>query len=72
MTLTSNREQYALLLTKYQPKVIEIEQEYCQALTVVEYFVFEKDCILEELASSSKSQAKRFGEIFQVSTSLFI
>jgi HTH-type transcriptional regulator / antitoxin HigA len=50
MTLTFNREQYAQLLTKYQPKVIETEQEYCQALTVVEYFVFKKERTLEELA----------------------
>jgi HTH-type transcriptional regulator / antitoxin HigA len=50
MTLTFNREQYAQLLTKYQPKVIETEQEYRQALTVVEYFVFKKERTLEELA----------------------
>jgi HTH-type transcriptional regulator/antitoxin HigA len=135
MTLTFNREQYARLLTKYQPKVIETEQEYRQALTVVEYFVFKKDRTLEELAlydlaivlvkeyeskicpmddwrsqsptemlqylletsgkkqsdlvgiigssgivsevvngkrSISKSQAKKLGEMFQVSPSLFI
>jgi HTH-type transcriptional regulator / antitoxin HigA len=50
MTLTFNREQYAQILTKYQPKVIETEQEYRQALTVVEYFVFKKERTLEELA----------------------
>jgi HTH-type transcriptional regulator / antitoxin HigA len=50
MTLTFNPEQYAQLLTKYQPKVIETEQEYRQALTVVEYFVFKKERTLEELA----------------------
>ncbi|WP_310482207.1 hypothetical protein [Chamaesiphon sp. VAR_48_metabat_403] len=50
MTLTFNQEQYARLLTKYQPKVIETEQEYRQALTVVEYFVFKKDRTPEELA----------------------
>jgi HTH-type transcriptional regulator / antitoxin HigA len=135
ITLTFNREQYAQLLTKYQPKVIETEQEYRQALTVVEYFVFRKKRTLEELAlydlalmlvkdyeskicpmddwrsqsptemlqyllessgkkqsdlvgiigssgivsevvngkrSISKSQAKKLGEIFQVSPSLFI
>jgi HTH-type transcriptional regulator / antitoxin HigA len=135
MTLTFNRKQYAQLLTKYQPKVIETEQEYRQALTVVEYFVFKKERTLEELAlydlalmlvkdyeskicpmddwrsqsptkmlqyllessgkkqsdlvgiigssgivsevvngkrSISKSQAKKLGEIFQVSPSLFI
>jgi HTH-type transcriptional regulator / antitoxin HigA len=135
MTLTFNREQYAQLLTKYQPKVIETEQEYRQALTVVEYFVFKKERTPEELAlydlaimlvkeyeskicsmqiwrnqsptemlqylletsgkkqsdlvgiigssgivsevvngkrSISKSQAKKLGEIFQVSPSLFI
>lgn len=135
MTLTFNREQYAQLLTKYQPKVIETQQEYRQALTVVEYFVFKKERTLEELAlydlaivlvkayeskicpmddwltqsptemlqyllessgkkqsdlvgiigssgivsevvngkrSISKSQAKKLGEMFQVSPSLFI
>jgi HTH-type transcriptional regulator / antitoxin HigA len=135
MTLTFNREQYAQLLTKYQPKVIETEQEYRQALTVLEYFIFKKDRTPEELAlydlaimlvkdyeskiclmddwrsqsptemlqylletsgkrqsdlvgvigssgivsevvngkrSISKSQAKKLGEIFQVSPSLFI
>ncbi len=50
MTLTFNREQYAQLLTKYQHKVIETEQEYRKALTVVEYFVFKKERTLEELA----------------------
>ena len=135
MTLTFNLEQYALLLTKYHPKVIETEQEYRQALTVVEYFIFKKERTPEELAlydlaimlvidyeskicqmddwrnqspaemlrylletsgkrqsdlvgiigssgivsevvngkrSISKSQAKKLGEIFQVSPSLFI
>jgi HTH-type transcriptional regulator / antitoxin HigA len=50
MTLTFNREQYTELLIKYQPKVIETEQEYRQALIVVEYFVFKKERTLEELA----------------------
>jgi HTH-type transcriptional regulator / antitoxin HigA len=50
MTLTFNREQYAQLLTKYQPKVIETEQEYRQTLTVTEYFVFKKERTPEELA----------------------
>jgi HTH-type transcriptional regulator / antitoxin HigA len=135
MTLTFNREQYAQILTKYQPKMIEIEQEYRQFLTVVEYCVFKKERTPEELAlydlsivlvkayeskiypmddlrmqsptemlqyllkssskkqsdligiigssgivsevvngkrAISKSQAKKFGEIFQVSPSLFI
>ncbi len=135
MTLTFNREQYTELLIKYQPKVIETEQEYRQALIVVEYFVFKKERTLEELAlydlalmlvkdyeskicpmddwrsqsptemlqyllessgkkqsdlvgiigssgivsevvngkrSISKSQAKKLGEMFQVSPSLFI
>jgi HTH-type transcriptional regulator / antitoxin HigA len=135
MTLTFNREQYTELLIKYQPKVIETEQEYRQALIVVEYFVFKKERTLEELAlydlalmlvkdyeskicpmddwrsqsptemlqyllessgkkqsdlvgiigssgivsevvngkrSISKSQAKKLGEMFQVSSSLFI
>jgi HTH-type transcriptional regulator / antitoxin HigA len=135
MTLTFNREQYIELLIKYQPKVIETESEYRQALSVVEYFVFKKERALEELAlydlalmlvkdyelkicpmddwrtqsptemlqyllessgkkqsdlvgiigssgivsevvngkrSISKSQAKKLGEIFRVSPSLFI
>ncbi len=135
MTLTFNREQYTELLIKYQPKVIETETEYRQALAVVEYFVFKKERSLEELAlydlalmlvkdyeskicpmdnwrtqsptemlqyllessgkkqsdlvgiigssgivsevvngkrSISKSQAKKLGELFQVSPSLFI
>jgi HTH-type transcriptional regulator / antitoxin HigA len=50
MTLTFNREQYTELLIKYQPKVIESEAEYRQALSVVEYFVFKKERTLEELA----------------------
>ena len=50
MTLTFNREQYAELLIKYQPKVIETKEEYRQALAVVEYFVFKKDRTLEEIA----------------------
>jgi HTH-type transcriptional regulator / antitoxin HigA len=122
-------------MTVRQPKVIETEQEYRQALTVVEYFIFKKERTLEELAlydlaivlvkdyeskicpmddwrsqsptemlqyllessgkkqsdlvgiigssgivsevvngkrSISKSQAKKLGEVFQVSPSLFI
>jgi HTH-type transcriptional regulator / antitoxin HigA len=50
MTLTFNREQYTELLIKYQPKIIETESEYRQALAVVEYFVFKKERSLEELA----------------------
>ena len=135
MTLTFNREQYTYLLVKYQPKVIETDTEYQQALAVVEHFVFKKERTLEELAlydlalmlvkdyefktcpmddwrtqsptemlqyllessgkkqsdlvgvigssgivsevvngkrSISKSQAKKLGEMFQVSPSLFI
>jgi HTH-type transcriptional regulator / antitoxin HigA len=135
MTLTFNREQYTDLLVKYQPKVIETEAEYRQALAIVEHFVFKKERGLEELAlydlalmlvkdyeskicsmddwrtqsptemlqyllessgkkqsdlvgiigssgivsevvngkrSISKSQAKKLGEMFQVSPSLFI
>ncbi len=135
MTLTFNREQYTELLVKYQPKVIETDAEYRQALSVVEHFVFKKERSLEELAlydlalilvkdyeskicpmddwrmqsptemlqyllessgkkqsdlvgiigssgivsevvngkrSISKSQAKKLGEMFQVSPSLFI
>ena len=135
MTLTFNREQYTELLIKYQPKIIETEIEYRQALAIVECFVFKKERTLEELAlydlaivlvkdyeskicpmddwrtqspsemlqyllessgkkqadlvgiigssgivsevvngkrAISKSQAKKLGEIFQVSPSLFI
>ena len=135
MTLTFNQEQYTELLIKYQPKIIETEIEYRQALAIVEYFVFKKERTLEELAlydlaivlvkdyeskicpmddwrtqspsemlqyllessgkkqadlfgiigssgivselvngkrAISKSQAKKLGEIFQVSPSLFI
>lgn len=50
MTLIFDREQYASLLSKYQPKVIETEEEYQQALQVVEYFVFKKKRSPEELA----------------------
>ena len=50
MTLTFNQSQYTELLIKYQPKVIETEQEYRQALAVVEHFVFKKERSLEELA----------------------
>ena len=42
MAPTFDRDQYAQLLIKYQPKVIETEEEYRQALAVVEYFVFKK------------------------------
>ncbi len=135
MTLIFNREQYVGLLAKYQPKVIETQEEYQQALKVVEYFVFKQKRSREELAlydlavilvqnyeakicpmddwrsqsptemlqyllqtsgkkqadlvgvigssgvvsevvngkrSISKSQAKKLGELFQVSPSLFI
>jgi HTH-type transcriptional regulator/antitoxin HigA len=50
MTLIFDREQYASLLSKYQPKVIETEEEYQQALKVVEYFLFKKERSPEELA----------------------
>jgi HTH-type transcriptional regulator / antitoxin HigA len=50
MTLIFNREQYTDLLVKYQPKVIETDAEYRQALSVVEHFVFKKERTLEELA----------------------
>jgi HTH-type transcriptional regulator / antitoxin HigA len=135
MTFIFDRSQYTDLLTKYQPKIIETEEEYRQILAVVEYFVFKKDRSPEELAlydlaimlvkdyesktcpmdnwrtqsptemlqylletsgkrqadlvgvigssgivsevvngkrAISKSQAKKLGEIFQVSPSLFI
>jgi HTH-type transcriptional regulator / antitoxin HigA len=135
MTLIFDRSQYADLLVKYQPKIIETEEEHRQALKVVEYFVFKKERSPAELAlydlavmlvenyeskicpmndwrmqsptemlqyllqtsgkkqadlvgvigssgivsevvngkrSISKSQAKKLGEMFQVSPSLFI
>ena len=50
MTLIFNRAQYTELLIKYQPKVIETEEEYRQLKAVVEYFVFKKDRTLEEIA----------------------
>ena len=50
MTFTFNREQYTDLLIKYQPKIIETEIEYRQALAIVEHFVFKKERPLEELA----------------------
>ena len=50
MTLIFDRSQYTELLTQYQPKIIENEQEYRQTLTIVEYFVFKKDRSPEELA----------------------
>jgi HTH-type transcriptional regulator / antitoxin HigA len=50
MTLIFDRSQYTELLTKYQPKIIETEEEYRQTLAVVEYFVFKKDRSPEELA----------------------
>ena len=50
MTLIFDRSQYTDLLTKYQPKIIETQEEYRQILAVVEYFVFKKERSLEELA----------------------
>jgi HTH-type transcriptional regulator / antitoxin HigA len=50
MTLIFDRSQYTELLAKYQPKIIETEEEYRQTLAVVEYFVFKKDRSPEELA----------------------
>jgi HTH-type transcriptional regulator / antitoxin HigA len=50
MTLIFDRAQYTDLLTKYQPKVIETQEEYRQTLAVVEYFVFKKERSLAELA----------------------
>jgi HTH-type transcriptional regulator / antitoxin HigA len=50
MTLIFDRSQYTDLLTKYQPKIIETEEEYRQTLAVVEHFVFKKDRSPEELA----------------------
>ncbi len=50
MTLIFDRSQYTDLLTKYQPKIIETEEEYRQTLAVVEYFVFKKERSPEELA----------------------
>jgi HTH-type transcriptional regulator / antitoxin HigA len=50
MTLIFDRSQYADLLVKYQPKIIETEEEHRQALKVVEYFVFKKERSPAELA----------------------
>jgi HTH-type transcriptional regulator / antitoxin HigA len=50
MTLIFDRSQYTDLLTKYQPKIIETEEEYRQTLAVAEYFVFKKERSLAELA----------------------
>jgi HTH-type transcriptional regulator / antitoxin HigA len=50
MTLIFNRQDYVDLLAKYQPKIIENEEEYRQALAVVEHFVFKKERTREELA----------------------
>jgi HTH-type transcriptional regulator / antitoxin HigA len=38
------------LLAQYQPKLIETQEDYRQALVVVEYFVFKKERSAEELA----------------------
>jgi HTH-type transcriptional regulator / antitoxin HigA len=45
-----DRKQYTTLLAKYQPKLIETQEDYRQALAVVEYFVFKKERSTEELA----------------------
>jgi HTH-type transcriptional regulator / antitoxin HigA len=50
MTLIFDRKQYTDLLVKYQPKLIETQEDYRQALAVVEYFVFKKERSAEELA----------------------
>ncbi len=50
MTLIFDRKQYVDLLARYQPKLIESEKEYRDALSVVEYFVFKKERTIEELA----------------------
>jgi HTH-type transcriptional regulator / antitoxin HigA len=50
MTLIFDRKQYVDLLAKYQPKLIENQQEYQQSLAVIEYFVFKKERTPEELA----------------------
>jgi HTH-type transcriptional regulator / antitoxin HigA len=50
MTLIFDRKQYVDLLARYQPKLIESEQEYREALSVVEFFVFKKERTPEELA----------------------
>jgi antitoxin component HigA of HigAB toxin-antitoxin module len=39
-----------ILLTKYQPNLIENHEEYQEALSVVEYFVFKKSPTPEKLA----------------------
>jgi HTH-type transcriptional regulator / antitoxin HigA len=50
MTLIFDRSQYTDLLTKYQPKVIETQEEYRKTLEVVEYFLFKKERSSAELA----------------------
>jgi HTH-type transcriptional regulator / antitoxin HigA len=50
MILIFNRSQYTDLLIKYQPKIIETNEEYQDTLAVIEYFVFKKERSLEELA----------------------
>jgi HTH-type transcriptional regulator / antitoxin HigA len=50
MTLIFNRSEYTDLLIKYQPKVIETNEEYRNTLAVIEYFVFKKERTPEELA----------------------
>ncbi len=50
MTLIFDHKQYVDLLARYQPKLIESEEEYRQALSVIEYFIFKKERTPEELA----------------------
>ncbi|MCC5625119.1 type II toxin-antitoxin system HigA family antitoxin [Nostoc sp. CHAB 5715] len=50
MTLTFNRETYASLLTKYQPKVIKTDEENEQAITLAEELSHRVNRTLEELA----------------------
>lgn len=48
MTLTFNEEAYRNLLGEIVPKIIESEEEYQQALTIVEQLTFKKNRTVEE------------------------
>ncbi|BBD67169.1 transcription regulator [Nostoc commune NIES-4072] len=50
MTLTFNRETYASLLVKYQPKIIKTDEENEQAITLAEELSHRVNRTLEESA----------------------
>ncbi|MGH8001705.1 MAG: helix-turn-helix domain-containing protein [Brasilonema sp.] len=50
MTLTFNRETYASLLAKYQPKVIKTDEENEQAIALAEELSHQSNRTLEETA----------------------